>query len=141
MNFLLDTCVISEFTKPFPDSVVVEWVMNGIDEDECYLSVLTLGEIVNGITLLDNHAKARRLRDWFANDLLERFDGRILHIDESIAIEWGRQKAMCKKSGNPRPAADLLIAATAMVNGLTIATRNVSDFSGLDVSIFNPWDL
>jgi len=139
MKFLLDTCVISEFVKPYPNPVVDNW-LDQMEDDALYLSVLTLAEINYGITLLGDSAKARYLHDWLNHNLLGRFSSRLLHINKEVALEWSRQKAMCKKSGHPRPLIDLLLAATAMVNGLTIATRNVSDFNGLNVSIFNPWE-
>jgi len=140
MKFLLDTCVISEITKPHPDKVVVDWLAKP-GENTYFLSVLTLGEVNYGITLLGDGARASRLRDWFENILRKNFAGRFLHVDDRVALEWSRQKAVCKKSGHPRPELDLLLAATAVANGLTIATRNVSDFNGLDVSVFNPWKL
>ena len=139
MKFLLDTCVISEIIKPRPNPVVEHWI-DKYDEKAFYLSVLTLGEINHGILLLGDSTKASRLRDWFENDLPERFAGRFIHVDKAIALEWSRQKAACKKSGRPRPEVDLLLAATAIVNGLTIATRNTADFDSLEVPVFNPWE-
>jgi len=138
MNYLLDTCVVSELIKPYPDSAVTNWVRD-TDEDALYLSVMTLGEIEKGIALLGNTARMRYLRNWLNNDLWERFHERTLHIDEAVALEWGRQFALCEKNGRPRPVVDMLLSATAVTHGLTIATRNTSDFDSLVVPVFNPW--
>ena len=139
MTYLLDTCVISEFVKPSPNPVVFDWVKNA-DEEALFISVMTLGEIEKGIILLGDTARARWLRDWFDNDIWERFHGRILPIDEAIAFEWGRQQAKFIKIGRPRPVVDLLLAATAISHGLAIATRNTADFDPLMVPVFNPWE-
>ena len=139
MNYLLDTCVISEFAKPKPNPVVVSWV-RAADEDALFISVITLGEIKKGIIRLGDTACARYLREWFENDLKERFHNRTLYVDEAVALEWGRQSAVYEKKGYPRPTVDLLLAATAVVHSLTIATRNTSDFDTLIVPVFNPWE-
>ena len=139
MKFLLDTCVISEITKANPKMVVVNWLKN-TGENTHYLSVLTIGEINRGILLLGDCEKASRLRGWFEGDLLKNFTGRFLPVDERVAFEWSRQKTAHQKSGRPRPEVDLLLAATAIVNGLTIATRNTADFDSLEVPVFNPWE-
>jgi len=139
MNYLLDTCVVSELVKPRPDPVVAKWVRAN-DENALFLSVMTLGELEKGIALLGETNRARWLRDWFDNDIWERFHGRILPIDEAIAFEWGRQQAKFIKIGRPRPVVDLLLAATAISHGMTIATRNTVDFAPLMVPVFNPWE-
>ena len=138
MNFLLDTCVISELIKPAPNKNAVQWI-SGIEEDRFYLSVLTLGEIEKGITKLPDSFRKKQLSDWLENHLVVRFEKRILDISLSISREWGRMLGEVEKIGKPIPAVDGLIAATASVHKLTLVTRNVSDFENAKVDILNIW--
>ncbi len=139
MNVLLDTCVISELIRPRPAAPVISW-LDSIYEEHLYLSVVTLGELCKGIMRLDqNTRQAGRLQEWLDHDLAQRFQGRILPVDSSIALEWGRLCAAAEQSGRPRPVIDCLLAATARVHGLTLATRNTTDFADTGVAVFNPW--
>ena len=138
MNFLLDTCAISELIKPAPNKNAVQWI-SGIEENRYYLSVLTLGEIEKGITKLPDSFRKKQLSDWLENHLVVRFEKRILDISLSISREWGRMLGEVEKIGKPIPAVDGLIAATASVHKLTLVTRNVSDFENAKVDILNIW--
>lgn len=133
MSHLLDTNVISEIRRG-RDPGVRGWADQLVDS-ELYLSTLTLGEIRKGIDLLRRRdaSQADALADWLAQ-LRRRFAQRILGIDATIAEEWGRINAI-----RTRNTVDSLIAATARVHGLTIATRNVADFEGCGVPLVNPW--
>lgn len=135
MNFLIDTKVISEFRKGARcDAGVASWFAS-VNDDQLYLSVLTLGEIRRG-------AEKLRRRDMSGADALDRwlvdveraFGGRILPIDNDVAGEWGRMSAL-----RTVPVVDCLLAATAKVNDLTLATRNVRDMEGLGAKIVDPF--
>ena len=138
MSFLLDTNVVSEWTKPRPNAGVVEWLTE-VDEDEVFLSVVTFAELRHGIERLPTGARRRRLDDWLRSDLPLRFDARIVGVDGAIADEWGRLVARCEKRGRPIHAMDALIAATALVHGLTLVTRNTADFQASVSTLLNPW--
>ncbi len=139
MNFLIDTCVISEFVRRKPSPSVMEW-FGAVPEVRIYLSVITLGEITKGILRLPDPAKAQRLQAWLDNDLRSRFHGRLLGVDADVAMEWGAVCAEAERAGTPRPVIDALLAATARVHGLTLVTRNTADFLNIRVDVFNPWE-
>ncbi len=137
-GFLLDTNVLSELVKPRPDGKVLRWIEE-TDESILFLSVLTLGEIGNGIARLGRGARRGRLESWLQVDLRARFQGRILPIDEAIADRWGAISASAAAKGKPVPVVDGLLAATALHHNLTLVTRNSSDVAGTGVSTVNPW--
>ena len=137
-GFLLDTNVISELVKPRPDPTVARWI-DATDESLLCLSVLTLGEIRKGMASLPDAFRRVSLEAWLDHDLVLRFAGRILVIDQAIADRWGRiaAKAVARKS--PLPVIDGLLAATAMQHNLTLVTRNTKDVAVTEVAVFNPW--
>jgi len=137
-GFLLDTNVISEMTRPKPESRVSEW-LDSIDEAMLYLSVLTLGEIRKGLSMLGPSPRRARLEAWLLTDLPIRFAGRLLNIDSAIADRWGQLAGHAHRQGKALPVIDGLLAATALHHDLTIATRNVRDFSLHGVQCFDPW--
>lgn len=139
MTFLLDTCVISELVRPRPDRNVVRWI-DSVDERKFFLSVLTVGELEKGITKLPESPRKAELREWLEHDLVERFAGRILPLDAEIAVAWGRSQGEAERAGTKLPVIDSLLAATAEVHHLTLATRNVADFHRCGATVFNPWE-
>ena len=138
MSFLLDTNVVSEWTKPRPNSGVIEW-LDQVSEDDVFLSVVTFAELRRGIERLPASARRKRLDEWLRSDLPIRFEGRIAPVDGAVADEWGRLVARREADGRPFNAMDALIAATAQVHELTLVTRNVSDFKASLKSLLNPW--
>jgi predicted nucleic acid-binding protein len=134
-GFLLDTNVISELVKARPEPRVTKWIEN-TDETLLYLSVLTLGEIRKGIASLPRSARRDALESWLSYDLVLRFSGRILPIDEPVADSWGRIAA-AKKS--PLPVIDGLFAATAHHHNLILVTRNIRDIAATGIAAFDPW--
>ncbi len=88
MRFLLDTNVLSETRRPEPDRRALEW-LDRLDEDRAFISVVTLAEIRRGVALMAHGRRRDALANWLADDLMDRFDGRILIIDERIAFAWG----------------------------------------------------
>lgn len=138
MSFLLDTNIVSEWTKPRPNAGVVDWLAR-VDEDEVFLSVVTFAELRHGIERLAPGARRRRLDEWLRAELPLRFDTRIVGVDGAIADEWGRLVARREARGQPFHAMDALIAATAQVHDLTLVTRNTADFEASGPSLLNPW--
>jgi toxin FitB len=134
-GFLIDTNVISELIKAMPAPKVAAWV-DATDEQLFHLSVLTLGEIRRGIVQLSQSKRRTRLEAWLSGDLLMRFAGRILDIDEEIADRWGH---LSGARGVTVPVIDGLLAATSIHHNLTLVTRNTKDMARTGVALFNPW--
>jgi predicted nucleic acid-binding protein len=137
-GFLLDTNVISELIKPTPDPTVTRWI-DATDESLLWLSVLTLGEIRKGITLLPNASRRISLETWLDHELALRFADRILAIDQTVADRWGWIAAKALAAKSPLPVIDGLLAATALRHNLTLVTRNIRDVAATGVAVFNPW--
>jgi predicted nucleic acid-binding protein len=135
VSWLLDTNVVSEIRKGSRgDPGVIRWASGR--EDQAWLSAMTLGEIRRGIELKrrKDEVAAHRLEVWL-HGLLANFGSRILPVDERVAEVWGRLNVP-----DPIPTVDALIAATALVHGLTLVTRNVRDVAGTGVRVFNPFE-
>ncbi|MCD6426165.1 MAG: type II toxin-antitoxin system VapC family toxin [Anaerolineales bacterium] len=138
MNYLLDTCVISEMVKPAPSSRVIMWI-NGIPSERLFLCSLTIGEILKGLTKLPESKKKERLTDWL-NTLLENYQDRIHSIDITVAESWGVMQGKAENEGMPMSSIDSLIAATSYTHNLILVTRNEKDFQASKLSIINPWN-
>lgn len=138
MTFLLDTNLVSEWTRPRPNPGVIRWLEQA-DEDSIFLSSGTLAELHYGVQRLADGARRRSLASWLNDQLLPRFAGRILPVDEAVAEAWGRIVARRERLGRPLDSVDAFIAATAEVHALTLVTRNAADFMGSVKSILNPW--
>ena len=132
--FLLDTNVLSESRKKQADARVMEF-LSSIDPGSLYISVLTVGELRKGVALKERSDPytASLLRSW-VDGLELGFSDRILGIDKPTARLWGELSAQ-----RPRAVIDTLIAATSIVHGLTLVTRNVDDVSELNLKVLNPW--
>jgi len=139
MNYLLDTCVISELVAKHPNPKVVAWI-DSIEETRLYLSVITVGEIRKGIEKLPASPRKNILREWLDDQLLVRFGDRIVPLDISSMLHWGQLTAMLETKGKPMAAMDLLIAASALSRELILVTRNADDFKHVGLTIFNPWE-
>ena len=139
MNYILDTCVISELVKTMPNLSVTEWIRSQ-DEESLFLSVITIGEIQKGISKLpDGLKKKQQLQNWLNTELQERFKERILEITLGTALVWGQVLGACEKNGITLPAIDSLIASQGIFHKMTVVTRNVSDMEPSGVQLFNPW--
>jgi len=135
LSYLLDTNVISELRKgKRAERSVVEW-FDGLADQEVYLSVLTIGEIRRGVESVRRRDpdSASALDSWLSR-LTEAHRDRILQVDRAIAEEWGRMNVP-----DPLPVVDGLLAATARIVGLTLATRNVADVESTGVEVLNPF--
>ena len=137
MSILLDTCIVSELIKPAPDAKVIAWT-DRTPQDICFLSVITLGEVIGGIAGMPAGKRRERLEAWFEG-LVARYESRVVPVDAVIAKRWGALAGELRRRSAPTAMADGLIAATALVHGLSIATRNVADFKPFRVEIVNPW--
>lgn len=138
MNYLLDTCVLSEYTRRKPDGKVILW-MDAIRDDELYISVITFGEIQRGIEKLTESPRRTDLITWMNEDLVNRFDGRIVPIDLETMLLWGNLTARMDANGTPMSLMDSLIAVSALRNNLVLVTRNETDFQASGVRLVNPW--
>ncbi|HJQ16728.1 MAG TPA: type II toxin-antitoxin system VapC family toxin [Allosphingosinicella sp.] len=138
MSFLLDTNVISEGAKPRPNPGVVDWTAC-VDEEQLFLSVVSLAELRHGIERLERGRRKAALDFWLTNQLPVRFDTRLLSIDAETANHWGHVVARAQAAGRPVGAMDAFLAATAEQHQLTLVTRNVSDFEATGIRLFNPW--
>lgn len=133
----MDTCVISEMRKVDINPRLKE-LMDTTDEEDIFISVISLGELVKGISLLEESRRKRELLSWIGG--LERaFSDRILGIDQDTAHIWGEVTAKAGKMGKVIPACDGLIAAIALRHGLHLLTRNSKDFVQTGVMLIDPW--
>jgi toxin FitB len=137
--FLLDTNVVSEPKQKTPHSRVLNWLSRQT-VDTTYLSVITLGEIEQGIVTLGDSKQAKRYRDWLENDLKVVYSERILDVDNKVMRIWGQITGEALNKGRPTSPFDSLLAATAISHQLTLVTRNVKDMSVFPVDVFNPWE-
>ncbi len=113
--------------------------MKEIPEELLFASVLTFAEIRRGIELLPAGKRRTQLEEWQA-DIETSFASRLLPVTKTIGDRWAILSAQAQGKGTPLAVMDGLIAATALAHDLTVATRNVKDFAGLGVTIFNPWE-
>jgi len=137
MKFLLDTNVPSELSRVNPDPSVLSW-FDQVDEEALYLSIITLGEINQGIEKLPEGKKRNDLITWFYQ-LQEGFRHQTFPVDAETALKWGELSAHRAKAGKPLPVLDGLIAATAYLQGAILVTRNTKDFEELAIQTLNPW--
>jgi len=136
--YLIDTNVISEIRKKNKANPGVRQYFESIVKDEykLYISVVTIAELRRGIELIRHRSdvrQANQLETWLEN-LLARYQRNILEVDENVAQLWGKLRVP-----HPENAIDKLIAATALINGLTVVTRNVKDFKQTGVPVLNPF--
>jgi len=140
VRYLLDTCVISEVTKKRPSAKVLTW-LDAQEELTLFLSVITLGELQKGVSKLPVSRKRGRLQQWIEQDLTRRFTGRILAVDLEVTMRWGAITATAEQQGRSVPVLDGLLAATALVAGLTLVTRNTPHMQATGVQLFDPWSV
>ena len=138
-GYLLDTNVPSETLRPYPDHRVTSWLQNQVREEQ-FLSVVTIGELRRGITLLRPSARRTQLESFVEVTIPSWFMGRVLPVTQAIADRWGVLDGQRQVAGRPLGVADGMIAATALEHGLTLVTRSEKDFTGLGVTLLNPWE-
>lgn len=138
MRVLLDTCVLSDFSRSAPNPALLEFLRD-FHATDVFLSVLSLGEIAKGVALIADGRRKRALETWFQR-LEADYTDRMLRVDLDTAQIWGELTAAAQKKGRSVPAIDGLIAATAIRHGLHVATRNVKDFDSTGAMLVNPWE-
>lgn len=136
--YLLDTNVVSELRKVAEgkaDARVAAW-QAGLDGFTCFISVITLQELEMGVLRVERRdtAQGLLLRTWLQQRVIPQFAGRILPVDEAVALRCARLHVP-----DPGPVHDALIAATALAHGLTVVTRNTADFASAGVPLLDPW--
>lgn len=139
MNYLLDTCILSNLASKRPNPGVVRW-MDAVDSDRLYLSVVTAGEIQKGIEKLQDPQRKKALELWLHGELLVRFADRLVVLDLGLLLAWGSLTGRLEKQGKPMPAMDSLLAATALHGPFVLVTRNEGDFLWSGVQLLNPWE-
>ena len=134
--FLVDTNVLSELRRPErADPRVAKWA-GAVPVEQFFLSVISLLELERGALRIArrDETQGRVLRAWIDGQIRVRFENRILPIDSAMAL-----RCAALQIPDPRPERDALIAATALVHGMTVVTRNVDDFADMGVKLLNPW--
>ena len=135
---LLDTNVVSELKKSNPSRKVVGFVA-GLKLDQLYLSTVTLAEIRFGIERQTDMAKRSSLTVWLDTELRPMFEGRVLAADEDVLLKWRLIIEAGRRRGHTFSHPDVLIAATAAHHGLTVVTRDSSEFIAAGVAVHDPW--
>lgn len=134
MRYLLDSNILSDFTKPSPSNVLSQWIAEQADED-LFIASWTLGELRRGVLGKPVGRKRTVLEQWFVG-IQSWFAGRVLPYDDQAALIWARLMNEGTASGKPRSALDMIIAATAEANGCLVVTDNEKHFPG--IQILNP---
>jgi len=135
---LLDTNILSELMRPSPTAAVEEWLGAQMFAS-LFISAVTEAELRFGVALLADSKRRSRLAEELDKMLAEDFADRILPFDSAAAVSYARIASQRRKSGRPIAEADAQIAAIAQSRGATLATRNVTDFTGCGVDLINPW--
>jgi predicted nucleic acid-binding protein len=138
VKYLLDTCVLSEFVRPKPAETLIHWLRTH-DESLMGISVISLGEIQSGIARMQESRRRNTLQTWLDDELIPRFESRIIPVEQPDALLWGKLTGEGKALGQPLPPTDALLAATAATRGLTMVSRNEKDFARFPVKLINPW--
>ncbi len=137
MRYLLDTNIISNVTKPFPSQPLLDWMAEQ-EDDDLFISSLSLAEIRRGILEKPAGKKRRELEEWFAGPEGPQtlFRGRVLPFDEQAALVWARLMVEGTAKGRPRSAFDMVVAAIAEANDCMVVTDNEKHFPG--IRLMNP---
>lgn len=138
MRYLLDTCLVSELVKAVPNAGVTEWLARH-PETDCFLSAITIGELQAGVSKMAASDKQAFLATWLDVVVPQRFHGRVLAVDSTVAQMWGVKRGESAARGVVLPLADAQIAATAIVHGLVVVTRNEIDLQRCGATTVNPW--
>lgn len=137
-NWLLDTNALSELRRPKPEAKVIAFVA-AQPIDRLYVSSVTLAEIRFGIELVADANRRAELTDWLTHTVRPMFDHRILPVSEDVMFKWRLMVDEGRKSGHTFTQPDLIIAATALVHGMTVVSRDTGDYERTKVNLLNPW--
>ena len=141
MNYLIDTCVLSECVKKTPSPAIMQW-FNSVQPERLFLSSITLAELKKGIYKIElsQPERYKKLQHWLKT-IEDKFYLRILPItDDSLTI-WAKLSANAELQGKKLAIMDSLISATALQYNLILVTRNIADFESTGVPLLNPWDI
>jgi predicted nucleic acid-binding protein len=138
MDWLLDTNILSELRRPKPEPRVVRFIARQ-PMARLHVSTVTFAEIRFGIERLDDAARRAALRDWLNHKLRPMFAQRVLAVTEEVMFKWRLLVEAGRKAGHTFSQPDLIIAATALDHGLTIVSRDRSDFDRAGVPVLDPW--
>lgn len=137
-GWLLDTNVLSELRRPKPNPKVVGFVASK-PLDLLYVSIVAFAEIRFGIERVADIARRAELNDWLTHKVRPMFEQRTLPIGEEVMFKWRLLVEDGRKAGHTYSQPDLIIAATALHYGLTVVSRDTSDFSKARVAVLDPW--
>lgn len=137
-GWLLDTNILSELRRPKPNQKVVGFVASK-PLDLLFVSTVTFAEIRFGIELVADATRRAELNDWLAHKVRPMFEERVLAVSEDVMFKWRLLVEDGRKAGHTYSQPDLIIAATALHHGLTIVSRDTSDFKKARVPVLNPW--
>ena len=136
--FLLDTCALSELVAKRPNPHAVETIAD-LPDEQWFIAAASVGEIRRGIDELPDSARRNFLDNWFHEHIRGIYLQKIIVFNVDEATTWGTLVATLRRQRRPMSVVDSQIAATALVHGLTIVTRNEKDFTAAGVKILNPW--
>ena len=139
MAWLVDTNVLSDARKPRPEPGVAAFFRENRAGD-LYVSTVTFAEIRFGIEVLEDPVRREVLTDWLTFKLRPMFEGRVLPVTEDILLKWRLLMELGRKAGHTYSQIDLIIAATALHHGLTVVTRDRSEFDEAGVPVLDPWE-
>ncbi|HEX4647803.1 MAG TPA: type II toxin-antitoxin system VapC family toxin [Steroidobacteraceae bacterium] len=137
-GWLLDTNIVSELRRPKPEPRVVRFVRDQ-PLDLLFISIVTLAEIRFGIELIAEASKRTQLNDWLTHKVRPMFEQRVAPISEDVMLKWRLLVEEGRRAGHTFSQPDLMIAATALHHGLTIVTRDTSEYLKAGAAVFNPW--
>ncbi len=137
-GWLLDTNILSELRRTKPERKVLAFIATQ-PLDLLYVSSVTLAEIRFGIERVSDAGRRAELNEWLANKVRPMFDGRVLDISEDVMFKWRLLVEDGRKAGHTFSQPDLIIAASALHYGLTVVSRDVSDYQNARTPVFNPW--
>lgn len=137
MNYLLDTCFLSELRKPQPHKSVLD-LFESVDEKNLFISALSIGELYYGIALLPDGRQKKEIITWL-KQIENSYADLIIPIDEKVTARWGETRALLQSSGITINVVDGLLAATCQVYSLSLVTRNDKDFKHTGINILKPW--
>jgi predicted nucleic acid-binding protein len=137
-GWLLDTNILSELRRSRPERKVVAFIA-AHPLEQLYVSAVTFAEIRFGIELVGDASKRAELNDWLTHKVRPMFDGRSLPVTEDVMFKWRLMVEEGRKAGQPYSQPDLIIAATALCHGLTILSRDTSEYERARAPVVNPW--
>ncbi len=137
-GWLLDTNILSELRRPRPEPKTLAFI-SAHPLDHLYVSAVTLAEIRFGIELVTDASRRSELNDWLTHKVRPMFEDRVLPVSEDVMFKWRLLVEDGRKAGHTFSQPDLIIAATALCHGLTIVSRDTSDFERARAPVVNPW--